>query len=111
MRYKPDTIAAWPVDIMLVEDHTFAKLYNDSRNVSMGVATVKAASPRHLATLKIHALKNYQEDRFARDYNDLLQLLRGECRDISTDDLRDLCVRYADEELYHKILKDLGGAL
>jgi hypothetical protein len=110
LRYKPDTVAAWPVDLMLVDDQTFTKLYNDSREVDMGVVTVKAASPRHLATLKIHALKHFLEHRFAKDYNDLLQLLRGECRDISADDLRELCIRYAHEELYHKISKDLGGS-
>lgn len=111
LRYKPDTLAAWPIDLMLVDDTTFLKLFNDSREVNLGVVNVRVVSPRHLATLKIHALKVYQEHRFAKDYNDLLQLLKGECRDISSEDLRDLCLRYATRELFEKIKKDLGGTV
>lgn len=110
LRYKPDTVAAWPVNLMLVDDATFSKLFHDSRETNLGVVKVGVVSPRHLATLKIHALKVYQEHRFSRDYNDLVQLLKGECRDISSEDLRELCLRYATEELFNKINKDLGEA-
>ncbi len=111
LRYKPDTLAAWPIDLMLVDDTTFSKLAYESREVDLGVIKIRAVSPRHLAILKIHALKVYQEYRYVKDYNDLLQLLRGECSDVSTEDLKELCVRYAHEGFFEKIMNDLGRTL
>lgn len=36
LRYKPDTIAAWPVDLMLVDDATFSKLLDDKIKNDLG---------------------------------------------------------------------------
>ena len=107
IRYQPDTIAAWPIDLMLVDDETFGKLYSDSRLTDLGVVAVKVVSPQHLITLKLHALKVYQEHRYAKDYNDVIQLLRHACPQLRNESLRELCVRYAHVALYEKLAKDL----
>ena len=107
IRYRPDTIAAWPIDLMLVDDGTFGKLHSDARSTDLGVIEVKVVSPKHLIMLKLHALKVYQEHRYARDYNDVIQLLRHACPELRNEALRDLCVRYADVALYEKLEKDL----
>jgi hypothetical protein len=107
IRYRPDTIAAWPIDLMLVDDETFSKLYSESRLTDLGVIAVKVVSPQHLITLKLHALKVYQEHRYAKDYNDVIQLLRHTCPQLRDEALRELCVRYADVALYEKLAKDL----
>jgi predicted nucleotidyltransferase len=107
IRYRPDTLAAWPIDLMLVDEDTFTKLYSEGHLVDLGAVTVKAASPRHLITLKIHALKIYQEHRYTKDYNDVVHLLRSACPELRGDDLRALCIRYADSSLYDKLLRDL----
>lgn len=108
IRYRPDTIAAWPIDLMLVDDETFSKLRTDAHSIDLGMVTVNVVSPRHLVTLKLHALKVYQEHRHARDYTDVVQLLRHVCTELRDDDLRSLCVRYANESLYEKLSKDIG---
>lgn len=105
MRYRPDTIAAWPIDLMLVEDETFRKMYEDARPINLGSVTVKVVSPRHLLVLKLHALKVYQEHRYAKDFNDALQLLRHACSDISDEDLRGLCGRYADLSICQRLIE------
>ena len=107
IRYRPDTIAAWPIDLMLVDDETFSKLYSESQLVDLGVIAVKVVSPQHLVTLKLHALKVYQEHRYAKDYNDVIQLLRHACPQLRNESLRELCIHYADIALYEKIAKDL----
>lgn len=108
IRYRPDTIAAWPIDLMLVDDETFGKLYSDANLVDLGVVTVRVVSPQHLVTLKLHALKVYQEHRYAKDYNDVIQLLRHACPQLRNETLRELCVRYADAALYEKLSRDLS---
>jgi len=107
IRYRPDTIAAWPIDLMLVDDETFGKLYSDARTTDLGVVAVKVVSPKHLIMLKLHALKVYQQHRYAKDYNDVIQLLRHACPELRNEALRDLCVRYADVALHEKLEKDL----
>lgn len=106
-RFRPDTIAAWPIDLMYVDDETFNKLLSESQSVDLGLANVRVPSARHLATLKIHALKHFQAHRNAKDYNDLIQLLRSKQADISTGDLKALCERYANFNLFDKIIADL----
>ncbi|MCB0320217.1 MAG: hypothetical protein KDD60_04770 [Bdellovibrionales bacterium] len=106
LRFRSTDLAAWPIDLMLVDDGTFEKLYRDSQEAVLGVATVRVVSARHLVTLKIHALKHYQEHRFLKDYNDILGLLRLDQTNISDEDLRELCVRYADIALFEKILRE-----
>jgi hypothetical protein len=107
IRYRPDTIAAWPIDLMLVDDETFGKLYSEAQVTDLGTIAVKVVSPQHLITLKLHALKVYQEHRYAKDYNDVIQLLRHTCPHLRNEALRELCVRYADAALYEKLAKDL----
>lgn len=106
-RFRPETLAAWPIDLMFVDDQTFAKLLADSQVTKIGVATVRVVSARHLATLKIHALKHYQEHRHLKDYNDLVALLRLERTGISESELRALCERYASIDLFDKIKREL----
>lgn len=93
---------------MLVDDETFSKLATASHLIDLGMVTVNVVSPRHLVTLKLHALKVYQEHRHARDYTDVVQLLRHVCTELRDDDLRSLCVRYANESLCEKLSKDIG---
>jgi hypothetical protein len=106
-RFKQDEIAAWPIDLMYVDSETFAKIYEKSQLMSVGIADIKVVSLRHLLTLKIHALKVYQEHRYAKDYGDVLALLRHKDSRISIDELGSLCERYATKELFLKLKADL----
>lgn len=109
IKFTPAEIAAWPVDLMLVDDETFAKLIAEAQDVDLGIVSVKAVSPRHLVLLKIHALKHYQEHRYVKDYGDLLQLLRIKCQGLRSGELKELCLKYAGPDLYEKLEVDLGG--
>ncbi len=107
VRFRHEQIAAWPIDLMLVEENTFSKLVNDSKSENIGEAKVRIVSANHLATLKIHALKHFQEHRYVKDYNDLLALLRSGAAKFSEADLRELCERYASLQLFDKLKSDL----
>ena len=106
-RFKPDSLAAWPIDLMFVDDETFKKLMQERVEKIVGSTPVSIVSARHLATLKIHALKHYQEHRFIKDYNDLIGILRSKKAEISEEDLKELCVKYANIELFNRLKEDL----
>lgn len=106
-RFEAKDIAAWPIDLMFVDDNTFKKLYSQSISDEVGVAKVRVASARHLVTLKLHALKNYQEHRYVKDLNDVLQLLKNSKTGISKTELSELCEKYADSALFDKLVSEL----
>jgi len=105
-RFSPDSIAAWPIDLMFVDEGTFEKMYKESSLHSFGQAVARVISARHLVTLKIHALKVFQEHRYAKDFNDVVSLLRNGSAIISDQELHELCLRYAHEELYNRLKKE-----
>jgi len=106
-RFRPHSLASWPIDLMFVDDETFGKLLHDSVEMEFGAAQARVVSRRHLATMKIHALKHYQGHRYAKDYSDLISLLRSGKTGITQDELSELCQRYADSNLFHKLKNDL----
>ncbi len=106
-RFRSDILTSWPLDLMFVNDETFSKLLAEAKIGTLGDSSVKIVSPRHLAILKIHALKKYQEHRFVKDYNDLVSLLKIPAVGISNDELRELCLKYATMELFNKLKNEL----
>ncbi len=110
-RFSPDQIAAWPIDLMYVDSTTFAKLSAESTEHDFGAVCAALVSGRHLAILKIHALKHHAEHRVAKDYGDLLQLLKSGKAVFSDTELRELCERYAHLALYHRLQQDLAGGV
>jgi phosphorylcholine metabolism protein LicD len=106
-RFKPDKLAAWPIDLMFVDSMTFSKMITDAHTADYGPTTAKTVSAAHLVTLKIHALKYYQQHREARDYNDLIGLLKTGTAKLTSEQLSELCNRYATHELYDRLVRDL----
>jgi hypothetical protein len=102
-RYRSKSLLNWPIDLMYVDSETFTKLYEASRELEYGEARAQTVSPRHLALLKIHALKHYQEHRYSKDYSDLETLLRSGKTEITDSELKELCERYATIALYEKL--------
>lgn len=94
-RYRPALLAGWPIDLMFVDDATFTKLLEQSQE---GPARARVASARHLVALKL-------EHRFAKDWADIVGLLRTGRTGLSVEDLRTLCERYASPDLFVR-LKD-----
>lgn len=108
LRSKSETLAAWPIDLMFVDPQSFEKIYSAAILKSDELYDVKVVSAEHLIMLKIHALKTYQEHRWAKDYNDLLFLLEMEDIKITKEELKSLCLKYANLELYNRLASDLA---
>lgn len=107
-RFRSSYLAAWPIDLMFVDPDTFGQMYSESLEFDVGVSRVRVVSIRHLIALKIHALKIYQEHRHLKDYSDLLGLMKLKASNLTTNEIRELCLKYADMSLFTKLLTDLS---
>lgn len=105
-RFRPDTIAAWPIDLMFVNDDTFEKMRAEATMVEFGTVKAPVASMKHLVALKIHAMKESQPHRDAKDFSDLLFLVKSS--HIPDAELQLLCERYANVALFRRIKGALG---
>jgi hypothetical protein len=106
-RYKPSEIAAWPIDLMYVDDITFSKMYADGKQSDFGHVTVPVVSIRHLIILKIHALKYFQAHRYSKDFTDIVGLMKSSKDLFTSYELQELCKKYASTELFDKLAREL----
>jgi hypothetical protein len=98
---------AWPVDLMLVEEKTFAVIFHDRKDSNLYGINTFVPSLEHLLALKLHALKNTRINRFLRDYLDVENLARINKVDIQSKNIRELFLKYGTLDLYEKISRAL----
>jgi hypothetical protein len=106
-RFRPEVLTGWPIDLMFVDEETFAKMFDASAEVSFGPARAHVAAARHLVALKLHALKQGQEHRFAKDVGDIIGLLRSGRTGLTREELQAMCIRYATPEWFEKLKDDV----
>ncbi len=100
-RFRPESIAAWPIDLMFVDRPTFEKVKESSSLFEFGALEAPVASIPHLIALKLHALKQGQEHREAKDLSDILFLVRRS--HMPTEELRQLCSSHGTEAIFQKL--------
>ncbi|HZI31399.1 MAG TPA: hypothetical protein VFF11_03600, partial [Candidatus Binatia bacterium] len=67
IQYYPPEQNAWPVDLMLVQEKTFATILASSHEAEFFGVRTRVPSLNHLIALKLHALKNTRLHRFLKD--------------------------------------------
>lgn len=96
---------AVPLDLMLVGNPTFTAMLAAARDINWGGAVVKIPSLDHLLALKLHALKSAPSHRRIKDMHDILSLIEINKMDMRTEKFRQLCEKYANLEVYEKIVR------
>jgi hypothetical protein len=91
------------VDVMLLDESTFEKLWIESREVSLDGQQLRVPKPLHLVALKLHALKQ-NPDRMGKDWEDIKFLLGSTRGEWTREELSTLAERYASEEI-HALLR------
>lgn len=105
-RFKPPQLAAWPIDLMFVDEDVFERLLADAVPADFGSVKAGVPSLKHMLALKLHALKQRQAHREHRDFIDVLKL--RELSRISDGELFELCQKYDRVDLYEKIAAHKG---
>ncbi len=98
-----------PLDLMLVNDPTFAGMLAAARVADLGGTTVKLPCLDHLLMLKLHVLKHGPAWRRLGDLDDVIRLILANHLDIRTEPWRQRFVRYGTLELYEQVRHAVTG--
>jgi hypothetical protein len=94
----------WRLDLMLVNASTFAKILAGGKRVSCFGIDIVVPSPEHLIALKLHALAHGPEDRYEKDFSDIVGIARLTRLDPHSAVLKEIFDRYGNEEIYSKFI-------
>ena len=108
LQLLPPKQGAWPVDLMLVQEGTFATMFTASHEEDLYGTRSRIPSLEHLIALKLHALKNGRFERFLKDFLDTENLILINGLDIKTENMRQLFAKYGTMELYDKVSRSLA---
>lgn len=97
----------WPLDLMLVDEDTFARMLADSREVRIQGMPLRVAAPLHLLALKLHALKTGPVERRGRDFLDIVEVLRAQALDPRSPEVADVFRRYGTMDWHDRVVEAL----
>jgi len=104
LQTTPPEGCRWPLDLMLVNQRTFAQMNEASREIEMGGRHLRVPSLDHLIALKLHVLKQRMGHRGIKDLVDVLSLAEANKLDVRGDSFRALCEKYGSREIYERIV-------
>jgi len=110
IQYQPPAQNAWPVDLMLVQEKTFAPILASCRDANLFEVKTRVPSLEHLIALKLHALKHTRTTRFLKDFLDVEYLIRLNQLDIKSKKIRELFEKYGTPDLYEKVSQSLANS-
>lgn len=102
---KPATLAAWPIDLIVVNDATMDKALKDAVTTEVMGPRVEVASVGSLIAMKLHALKFVDSARALKDQSDLLALLGLAAIPVNSESFRQLCLKYATIVIYERLVQ------
>ncbi len=102
-QFSPPESVTWPVDLMFVNEGTFAKMSSESVEVQMQATKVRIPSVEHLMALKLHALKHASPRRELKDLLDMAGLIEANHIDINGEKFKKLCERYGTKTIHAQI--------
>jgi hypothetical protein len=107
VQFTPPYGVQWPLDLMLVNELTFAKLHSGSRAVTCLGIVARVPAPVHLVALKLHALVHGPPSRQEKDFPDIVRLARMTNLDPQSPELLEVFKQYGTQKLYVRFLKAL----
>jgi hypothetical protein len=99
----PEGSGTWPMDLMLVNDQTFEKMWAESREVHYKSAVLRVPLVEHLIALKLHALRQNLYHRALKDFQDIVDLVDVNRIDLRGEMMQDIFSRYGTPDFYRKI--------
>jgi hypothetical protein len=110
-QFEPRQGEGFRVDLMLVDDATFAKLLAGSEWLDYGRRRVRVIGVLHLIALKLHALHSESRAAQEKDYFDILALVRRNHIDTASPEFEEILARYATDSTRERLCRDLEQPL
>ena len=106
---EPEGSEEFPVDLMIVNASTFAKLNAQAVGKPFGEIELKIPRPLDLIALKLHALRSPVRVELGKDLPDILALIRLLDLDLPDPDLCAILDRYATEQIKDAVRRGLSA--
>lgn len=94
----------WPLDLMLVNPATFAKLNAEARSHQMEGQSFRIPSLDGIFALKLHVLKQKVPGRGYKDLLDILTLAECNGIDVRSERVKNLCEKFGSQEIYERLV-------
>jgi len=98
------------LDLMFVDDATFARMWQASEERDFGADRARVPCLDHLLALKLHALKQAQAHRTSKDADDVEMLARRNRLNLRDPRYEQLFLKYGTREIYETFLRLLGNS-
>ena len=108
IQLDPPMPGLWPVDLLLVSQRTFEQLEAEAIETDLHGTRVRIPSVEHLCALKLHALRQALPHRDAKDFIDLLHLVRFNRIDPRSATFRILVEKHGTPALHERLLQALA---
>jgi hypothetical protein len=103
VQFTPPSAETLPLDLMLLNDSTFAKLHAESLPASPSTSGARVVSLLHLLALKCHAIKHGHAGRIVKDADDVIRLVEVNGLDVTQPELKELLLKHGPKDLYEKL--------
>lgn len=103
-RFKGTNQYLLGIDFMFVDSETFQGILKDGTKIRMTGQSFLVPSLDHLIAMKLHALKNNLGMRQYKDIPDIISLAKRNEMDLHAPKFRELCLKYATQEVYQRIV-------
>jgi hypothetical protein len=104
LQFSAPTGSKWPLDLMLVNPATFAKLRAGAREHPVGAQTFFIPSLDGLFALKFHVLRQQIPGRGYKDLMDILTLAQCNGIDVRSERMKNLCEQFGSPEIYERVI-------
>lgn len=106
---SPDKPLMMDMDFMFVDEETISKIIKAGKKTDIAGCEFVVPSLEHLIALKLHAIKYNPGIRLAKDIADIISLAIINNFDVKSEKFHELCLKYASEEIYRKIMDGIDG--
>jgi len=103
LQFAAPDAASFPLDLMLVSDDTFSKLWAEAVPAPSSAPGVRVVSLVHLLALKCHAVKHGHRGRIVKDADDVIHLIQNNRLDPDSQLVREVFSKHGTKEFYEKV--------
>jgi hypothetical protein len=93
------------IDCLFANKNTYDKLAKAGTAIDIFGTRFILPEAIHIIAMKLHAVKHGEKHRLWKDFNDIISLIEIHNIDVSSSsEFAKLCSRYADDEIYERII-------